>query len=40
MDDQEVRESKFANLKSEQQQLRQEMEFLSERKKNIQLIND
>jgi len=40
VDDTEVRESKYANLQSEQQQLRTEMESLSERKKNIQLIND
>lgn len=39
-DDMEAQESKFATLQTEQQQLTAELESLSERKKNMQLIND
>ena len=39
-DDTEKRESDFANLQSEQQQLEGELDSLNTRKKNMQLIND
>ena len=39
-DDQEKKESDFANLQAEQQNLESELDQLNERKKNMQLIND